>query len=87
MITTLGQSLRDCRSNTHIMVTTRPEADIELLSRWAPNVKSINLGNDSVDQDIHGYIGAMVTQMCRWKERPDIQEAIKNVLIKQADGI
>lgn len=82
------KTLRDCASNTHILVTSRPEIDIKRgIEDWARDGEIILLKNDSVNHDIRGYVEAMVARMARWQERPDIQEKIKDALIKKADGM
>lgn len=82
------KTLQDCASNTHILVTSRPEVDIELAFKtWALDEDIIPLKNDSVNQDIRGYVTAMVAKMQRWQSLPDIQKEIQDALIGKANGM
>lgn len=82
------KDLRDCTSNTHILVTSRPEADIKhAVKEWACEKQVITLKSDAVNKDIHEYVEAMVTKMPRWQSRRNIQEEIKDALTKKADGM
>ena len=82
------KDLRDCASNTHILVTSRPEADIKCaIGEWACDEEIITLQNDLVNQDIQKYVEAMVMKIPRWQSQPNIQEDIKDALAKKADGM
>lgn len=74
------ESLRQSQSITHILVTSRPEADIEFyIEDWVSHREfNIDVGY-LAHEDIHLYVEARVTQLEMWKERPDIQKEIKDV--------
>ncbi|KAH8678369.1 ankyrin repeat protein [Xylariales sp. PMI_506] len=85
------QSLRDSHLNVHLLVTSRPEQDIQkTIEKWARKEDIIPLRDGLIGDDIRAYIKARVRNsegLGRWKTRPDIQEKIEATLIEKAKGM
>lgn len=79
------------RMKLHILVTSRPEQDIESdITRWADKENIIPVQSSLIMGDIQAYIFSRVREhpgLNRWKSRPDIQQEIANTLTNQADGM
>ncbi|CAG9955408.1 unnamed protein product [Clonostachys rosea f. rosea IK726] len=75
-------------TNIHILVTSRPEQNIIVsFNGWAHTDKIIQLQSELVSDDITAYTKARVSEMPRWKKRPDIQVEIETTLLEKADGM
>jgi hypothetical protein len=88
------QSLQDSQGqvNVHLLLTSRPEQDIEAAIRGSTQDQNIILiGNDLIQEDINAYIYARVREPGelseRWHTRPTIQAEIEAALINKADGM
>ncbi|KAH6655699.1 hypothetical protein BKA67DRAFT_534614 [Truncatella angustata] len=82
------KSLRDCTANVHLLVTSRPEHDLQsAIESWAHVSEIIPLQSTRVENDINSYIKAKTRQLGRWKGRPDIQNEIETVLSGKANGM
>jgi Cdc6-like AAA superfamily ATPase len=78
--------------DVHLLVTSRPEHDIELvLSKLAHQKEDIvPIQNDLVSNDIRKYIQTRVRTgdgLKRWKSRPDVLDKIETQLIEKANGM
>ncbi|KAI1754784.1 hypothetical protein F4782DRAFT_462126 [Xylaria castorea] len=86
------QSLQNSQVNTHIIITSRPEQDIEAsIKSWARGQDIIPIQNDLLQEDIGAYIGARVREHGilkeRWCNRSDIQDMIERALNEKANGM
>ena len=82
------RGLRDTGLGIHLLVTSRPEHDIQTaIESWAHIEEAIPLYNGLIEGDINAYIRARTKAITRWQSRPDIQEKIESTLIQKADGM
>ncbi|KAK6353811.1 hypothetical protein TWF730_008235 [Orbilia blumenaviensis] len=80
------------RRNIHLLVTSRPEADIKsAIASLAAETDIIFLGNHLIGDDINKYIGSRVCARdpCfkKWKSRPEILKKIQTVVTEKANGM
>jgi hypothetical protein len=77
--------------NTHLLVTSRQEEDIEsALSKWAGIEDMMPIQSDLVTDDIRAYVRARVKEddgLKRWRSSPDVQEEIETRLMEKACGM
>lgn len=85
------ESLRDSHMNIHLLITSRPEQDIEeAIAKIAWKEEIIPLQSDLIQDDIRRYIEERVRHsngLSRWHKRLDIQRNIKDTLIEKANGM
>ncbi|KAG6358423.1 hypothetical protein INS49_014307 [Diaporthe citri] len=80
------------QGNVHLLVTSRPEQDIEsAIDRYRGSIKhSISIQSDLVKGDIKAYIRARLignSELRRWRSNIPVQNEIEAVLIEKADGM
>ncbi|KAI1414950.1 hypothetical protein F5Y13DRAFT_178439 [Hypoxylon sp. FL1857] len=84
-------SLHGLQTNTHILVTSRPEQDIEsAIEKWARAEDIIQLQSRVIGNDIRGYIKERIInsrELERWQSRPEVQDEIEETLVQKADGM
>jgi hypothetical protein len=78
--------------NVHLLVTSRPEHDIEsVLRKLAQSDEDIvPIQSDLIEDDIRSYVHTRVRAsdgLKRWKSRPDVLNEIQSVLIEKAQGM
>ncbi|VTT56609.1 unnamed protein product [Fusarium fujikuroi] len=79
--------------NTHILVTSRPELDIEKgITAWGRSKYATLVANKLIAEDIYAYVKAKVRDpqsklMERWKQRDDILNKVETVLLGKANGM
>lgn len=77
--------------NVHLLVTSRPEQDIQSAIEKSPHIQDVvRIQGDLVAEDIREYIHARVRQhqgLSRWRSRPNIQGEIEAALIEKANGM
>ncbi|KAJ4286967.1 hypothetical protein N0V90_012847 [Kalmusia sp. IMI 367209] len=88
----IGEILSSEHMNVHLVVTSRPEHDIqeELNNVAERRGKIIPIQSDLVEDDICKYIRVHVNEgkgLKRWQSRPDIQDKIRTSLMQKANGI
>lgn len=86
------QSLNSSQINIHLIVTSRPEQDIEAsIKSWARDQDIIPIQSDLVREDISAYVHARVrehgTLSKRWCTRPNMQDEIEIALTEKANGM
>ncbi|KAI0860282.1 hypothetical protein F4860DRAFT_525416 [Xylaria cubensis] len=86
------QNLHSLQVNTHVIITSRPEQDIEAsIKGWARIQDIIPIRSDLVQEDISAYVRARVRDhgmlSARWRGRSDIQDMIENTLKERAKGM
>ncbi|KAI1821809.1 hypothetical protein F4861DRAFT_532688 [Xylaria intraflava] len=79
--------------NIHLLITSRPEQDIEAAIRKSTcdSVTFMHIQSSLVKSDIDAYVRSRVRShgqlRDRWNTRPDIQARIEDTLIEKADGM
>jgi Cdc6-like AAA superfamily ATPase len=77
--------------NVHVLVTSRPEQDIESgLMKFAHNDDIVPIQSSLISNDILAYIRTRVSEdegLKRWRNRPDVQNEIKTQLMEKANGM
>lgn len=77
--------------NCHILVTSRPEQDIESAVKHHIHEQDIiPIQSDLIEEDIRNYVHVRVRKderLNRWHSRPDIQTEIETTLLKKANGM
>ena len=87
-VTLWVKELRHSLPNVHILVTSRPEADIiACFEAWASAEEIVSLQSRLVADDISAYVCKRVEQMDRWQTEPGIQTIIATRLSEHADGM
>ncbi|KAK2478562.1 hypothetical protein H9L39_11050 [Fusarium oxysporum f. sp. albedinis] len=85
------ESFRNGPVNTHLLVTSRPEHDIETsIETWADSDSIISLRTDNLGRDISHYVRDVVTKSTsfrRWHGQTSIQDNIVNTLTAKADEV
>ncbi|KAF4502574.1 ankyrin repeat L25 [Fusarium agapanthi] len=78
-------------TNTHLLVTSRPEHEIKTsIESWADSGSLISLIPENVGRDITNYIRDVVsnsTSFRRWHGQTSTQDDIINSLTSKADGV
>lgn len=77
--------------NVHLIVTSRPEQDIEsAISEWARTEDMIAIQKAFVTNDIREYVRTKIREdegLKRWRSIPEVQDEIENRLMEKADGM
>jgi Cdc6-like AAA superfamily ATPase len=87
------QSLLDLKQrNVHLLVTSRPEHDIELvLRKLVPSDEDVvPIQGDLIEDDIRSYVHTRVRTgdgLKRWQSQPDVLNEIETQLMKKANGM
>jgi Cdc6-like AAA superfamily ATPase len=87
------QSLSDLKQrNVHLLVTSRPEHDIELVLRKLAEDEEriVPIQSDLIEKDIRRYVCTRVREgkgLERWQSRPDVLNEIEVQLMKKANGM
>jgi Cdc6-like AAA superfamily ATPase len=87
------QSLSDLKQrNVHLLVTSRPEHDIELVLRKLAEGEEriVPIQSDLIEKDIRRYVCTRVREgkgLERWQSRPDVLNEIEVQLMKKANGM
>jgi hypothetical protein len=83
--------LGSCQRNIHLLVTSRPEQDIQSkLSDLVHKENTIPIQSDLISGDIYAYIHTRVRQgdgLRRWREQREVQDEIKAALIRKANSM
>lgn len=77
-------------SNVHLLVTSRPEPDIQAVLNDRAREEDIISIQSGLVSDVHAYIRARVREdngLRRWRERPEAQDEIETQLAAKADGM
>ncbi|KAF2186074.1 purine and uridine phosphorylase [Zopfia rhizophila CBS 207.26] len=77
--------------NVHLLVTSRPEQDIESeLGKWPYDNDIVPIEGDSVTDDIRAYVHTRVRNsegLKRWQSRPNVQQEIETKLMEKANDM
>jgi hypothetical protein len=75
----------------HLLVTSRPEQDIEsAIKRYASGEQIIPIRDDLLEADIRNYVQARVREhesLSRWRGHREIQDNIEASLLEKANGM
>lgn len=71
--------------NLHLLVTSRPERDIESLLGWLA-WNSMNVAAVAANSDIKAYIDVKL-DLPKWKNNPGLQNLIRTTLLEKANGM
>ena len=72
-------------SKVHILLSSRPEADIEERFGCLHRLRRVPLVGDSIDADIETYLDAMLAEMIRWDAQT--RAHVRGILLGGADGM
>jgi hypothetical protein len=77
--------------NVHLLVTSRPEQDIEsAITGWDRIQDVVPIQSKSTMDDIRAYVHTRVRQhpgLARWQQQPKVQGEIEAALVEKADGM
>lgn len=84
--------LKSEQASVHLLLTSRPEQDIESgIREFAGKDKVVLIQSSTISNDIRAYIGARVksedNDLKRWQTRPAVQDEIEIRLMEKADGM
>jgi hypothetical protein len=78
-------------NETHLLVTSRKERDIEIsLENIVDTQNTISLQSELVDRDISKYIRQRLSSdksLSKWQKDPDLKQEIETALMKGAHGM
>jgi Cdc6-like AAA superfamily ATPase len=88
----LGTLLQSDQRNVHLLVTSRPEYDIEtVLNTLAKSEDDIiPIQSNLIQDDIRSYVHTRVRErdgLKRWRSHPEVLEKIEKQLMEKADGM
>ncbi|KAK8186898.1 ankyrin repeat-containing domain protein [Phyllosticta capitalensis] len=87
----MDQLLKSTKTKVHLLVTSRPEKDIQSFYKsHARSQDIIHIQSDLVSNDISTYVKDRVRNhdgLKKWSCRPKIQDDIEAALLQQADGM
>ncbi|KAF7968345.1 hypothetical protein HWV62_30939 [Athelia sp. TMB] len=72
-------------SSLHLLITSRPEPDIENSLRSLRNTRGINLTDQQASEDIYNYINARLSEVDGWTEYQ--KELVRAALSRGANGV
>ncbi|KAI2629526.1 hypothetical protein GGR54DRAFT_266866 [Hypoxylon sp. NC1633] len=85
------RDLQQSETNTHLLVTSRPEYHIKsAIEDWALREDFILFQSRVIGDDIRGYIDSRIInskELKRWRSHPKVQEEIRETLVDKADGM
>jgi len=77
--------------NVHLLITSRPEPDIEFgIRKFAYNNDIVPIQSSLISDDIRAYVRARVREengLERWRSQLEVQNEIETELMKKADGM
>jgi hypothetical protein len=84
--------LEQKQGNARLLVTSRPEHDIELILRSLAQSEEdiVPLQSNVVDDDIRSYVHTRVREgngLKRWQSQPDVLNEIETQLMEKANGM
>ncbi|KAF2183429.1 hypothetical protein K469DRAFT_583451, partial [Zopfia rhizophila CBS 207.26] len=83
--------LNSNQRNVHLLVTSRPEQDIQAeFNEWTGSKSMVAIQSELISSDIHTYVHTRVregSRLKRWRSRQDVQDEIERTLIKKANGM
>lgn len=91
LLSWIGDLLGSKQRKVHLLVTSRPEQDIQSkLNDLVYTENIIPLQSNLISGDIDEYICTRVRKdnsLKRWRERPEIQDEIEDALMQKANGM
>ena len=87
----IREVLNSGQRNIHLLVTSRPEQDIESgISEFAHNDDIVPIQSGLINNDIRAYVHARVREdnsLKRWRSQPEVQDEIEARLLEKASGM
>ncbi|KAL1613693.1 hypothetical protein SLS54_010390 [Diplodia seriata] len=88
LLSWLERLMASQQTNVHLLVTSRPEHDIEsAIGKWARKQDTIPIQGQLVTDDIRSYVHTWIKQLTRWESKREIQDEIETTLVEKADGM
>lgn len=79
------------KRNVHLLITSRPEQDIEFgIRKLAHDNDIVSIQSSLITDDIRAYVRARVREgygLERWRSQLEVQNEIETELMKKADGM
>ena len=91
LLSWIREILNSEQRNVHLLVTSRPEQDIEVgIMEFAHNDDIVPIQSSLITDDISAYVRTRVRDdngLKRWRTQPKVQNEIETRLIEKADGM
>jgi hypothetical protein len=91
LLSWIRELLNSKQRNVHLLVTSRPEQDIESeIMGFAHIDDVVHIQSSLITDDIRAYVRTVVREddrLKRWRSRPDVQSEIETRLMEKADGM
>jgi hypothetical protein len=92
LLSWIREVLNSEQRNVHLLVTSRPEQDIEVgIMEFAHNDDIVPIQSSLITDDISAYVHTRVTDdkggLKRWGSEPEVQNEIETRLMEKADGM
>ena len=91
LLSWMREVLNSEQRSVHLLVTSRPEQDIESgIMEFAHNDNIVPIQSSLISDDIRAYIRTRVRKdngLKRWRLHPEVQNEIETQLMEKADGM
>ena len=91
LLSWIREVLNSEQRNVHLLVTSRPEQDIEVgIMEFAHNDDIVPIQSSLITDDISAYVRTRVRDdngLKRWRSQPEVQNEIETRLMEKADGM
>ena len=91
LLSWIREVLNEERGNVHLLVTSRPEQDIESeIMEFAHIDDVVPIQSSLITNDIRAYVRTRVREdngLKRWRSQPEVQNEIETRLMEKADGM
>jgi hypothetical protein len=91
LLSWIREVLQSEQRNVHLLITSRPEQDIESgIMEFAHNDDIVPIQSSLISDDIRAYIRTRVREdngLKRWRLQPEVQNKIETRLMEKADGM
>jgi Cdc6-like AAA superfamily ATPase len=91
LLSWIREVLNSEQRNVHLLVTSRPEQDIEVgIMEFAHNDDIVPIQSSLITDDISAYVRTRVRDdngLKRWRSQPEVQNEIETRLMEKVDGM
>jgi hypothetical protein len=91
LLSWIREALQSNQRNIHLLMTSRPEHDIEVgIRKYACNDDIFELQSSLITNDIRAYAHMRVSEdnaFRRWRSNPKVQNEIETQITEKADGM
>lgn len=91
LLSWIREVLNSEQRNVHLLMTSRPEQDIEFgIREFAHNDDIVSIQSSLITDDIRAYVRTRVREdngLKRWRSQPEVQNEIETRLMEKADGM